>query len=241
MPSIWDITSSCSSSLTRRTTPRYTQGALGSSWTIISLLGDENPISSLRNLLKPQPQYEFGFRSFQLNTTKTNSCLRFPKPLAKPLKIDWTTVMATRGKFARICVEMDLTKPLKPKFMLENKCYNIEPIQTRKVQDIAGPTTKPNKFKYLEEEQAGQEDNPRGRKTNRAGIEKAHTDPLTQLDPSQPKDAKGNGKAEQGQIKAHQQCNQIRTPPLIPTTGASSSTIAEDSSAKAPVCDNGDI
>ncbi|KAL7181683.1 hypothetical protein ACSBR1_040559 [Camellia fascicularis] len=48
------------------------------------------------------------------------------KTIGKPLKIDWTTTMATRGKFARICVEMDLTKPLTPKFVLENKCYNIE-------------------------------------------------------------------------------------------------------------------
>ncbi|KAL7173400.1 hypothetical protein ACSBR2_032792 [Camellia fascicularis] len=44
----------------------------------------------------------------------------------KPLKIDWTTTMATRDKFARICVELDLTKPLKPKFVLEDKCYYIE-------------------------------------------------------------------------------------------------------------------
>ncbi|XP_028104122.1 uncharacterized protein LOC114303175 [Camellia sinensis] len=34
--------------------------------------------------------------------------------------------MATRGKFARVCVEMDLNKPLKPKFMLEGMVYNIE-------------------------------------------------------------------------------------------------------------------
>ncbi|XP_028053714.1 uncharacterized protein LOC114258058 [Camellia sinensis] len=48
------------------------------------------------------------------------------KTIGKPLKIDWTTAMVTRGKFARICVEMDLTKPLIPKFVLEDKCYSIE-------------------------------------------------------------------------------------------------------------------
>ncbi|KAL7193036.1 hypothetical protein ACSBR2_024786 [Camellia fascicularis] len=48
------------------------------------------------------------------------------KTIGKPLNIDWTIAMATRGKFARICVEMDLTKPLIPKFVLEKKWYNIE-------------------------------------------------------------------------------------------------------------------
>ncbi|KAL7221604.1 hypothetical protein ACSBR1_023540 [Camellia fascicularis] len=48
------------------------------------------------------------------------------KNIGKPLKIDWTTAMATRGKFARVYVEMDITKPLIPKFILEKKCYNIE-------------------------------------------------------------------------------------------------------------------
>ncbi|XP_028055739.1 uncharacterized protein LOC114259917 [Camellia sinensis] len=48
------------------------------------------------------------------------------KAIGKPLKIDWNTAMATRGKFARVCVEMDLSKPLKPKFLLEGMVYNIE-------------------------------------------------------------------------------------------------------------------
>lgn len=34
--------------------------------------------------------------------------------------------MATRGKFARVCVEMDLSRPLKPRFSLEGNCYTIE-------------------------------------------------------------------------------------------------------------------
>ncbi|XP_028107813.1 uncharacterized protein LOC114306729 [Camellia sinensis] len=34
--------------------------------------------------------------------------------------------MATRGKFARVCVEMDLSRPLKPRFLLEGNCYTIE-------------------------------------------------------------------------------------------------------------------
>ncbi|XP_028093884.1 uncharacterized protein LOC114293973 [Camellia sinensis] len=48
------------------------------------------------------------------------------KTIGRPLKIDWTTTMATREKFARVCVEIDLSRPLKPKFLLEGNCYFIE-------------------------------------------------------------------------------------------------------------------
>lgn len=33
--------------------------------------------------------------------------------IARTLKVDKTTLIASRGKFARVCVEVDLTKPLK--------------------------------------------------------------------------------------------------------------------------------
>ncbi|KAL7163813.1 hypothetical protein ACSBR2_039852 [Camellia fascicularis] len=210
-------------------------------------------------------RWEPNFKPSEAFETTTAVWVRFPelpieyyqdkvlfaiaKTIGKPLKIDWTTTMATRGKFARICVEMDLTQPLKPKFVLENKCYNIEyeslrsfcflygridhrkkacrfrlpssppddvhivvtstknsstptnvsngnlqsmdtteetfgpwmlvtkhghrPIQPRKAQESTGPTSKPNKFKYLDEGQDRQGDHSRGRKTNRTGTEKA--------------------------------------------------------------------
>ncbi|XP_028071674.1 uncharacterized protein LOC114274015 [Camellia sinensis] len=34
--------------------------------------------------------------------------------------------MATRGRFARVCVKVDLRKPLCPRFLLGKKSYNIE-------------------------------------------------------------------------------------------------------------------
>ncbi|KAI8027505.1 hypothetical protein LOK49_LG02G00221 [Camellia lanceoleosa] len=46
--------------------------------------------------------------------------------IGKPLKIDLTTAMATRGRFARVCIEVDLRKPLCPRFLLGKKSYNIE-------------------------------------------------------------------------------------------------------------------
>lgn len=42
------------------------------------------------------------------------------------MKIDLTTAMATRGRFARVCIEVDLWKPLCPRFVLGIKSYNIE-------------------------------------------------------------------------------------------------------------------
>lgn len=42
------------------------------------------------------------------------------------MKIDDTTALATRGKFARLCVEVDLTKPLLSKFRLRRKICRIE-------------------------------------------------------------------------------------------------------------------
>ncbi|KAI8030114.1 hypothetical protein LOK49_LG01G01350 [Camellia lanceoleosa] len=34
--------------------------------------------------------------------------------------------MATRGRFVKVCIEMDLRKPLCPRFVLGMKSYNIE-------------------------------------------------------------------------------------------------------------------
>ncbi|KAI8010347.1 hypothetical protein LOK49_LG06G00492 [Camellia lanceoleosa] len=48
------------------------------------------------------------------------------RQIGKPLKIDLTTALATRGRFARVCVEVDLRKPLCPQFLLGKKSYNIE-------------------------------------------------------------------------------------------------------------------
>ncbi|XP_028080031.1 uncharacterized protein LOC114281677 [Camellia sinensis] len=87
-------------------------------------------------------QWEPNFKPSEALETTTALWVRFPelpieyyqdkvlyaiaKSIGKPLKIDWTIAMATRGKFSWICVEMDLTKPLKPKFILEGRYYNIE-------------------------------------------------------------------------------------------------------------------
>ncbi|CAL5396478.1 unnamed protein product [Camellia sinensis] len=190
--------------------------------------------------------------------------------IGKPLKIDWTTSMATRGKFAQICVEMDLTKPLKPKFILEGRYYNIEyeslhsfcflcgqidhrkeacrfkeppsqpsaknlavfdeqtlptgsietngnlqhkqteeeafgpwmlatkrgrrAAQHKKAQISTNPTLQQNRFKYLDDGLDGQGESSRGKKTTRAGLDKAQGEHNPQIGPLQYNDPKGKTK-----------------------------------------------
>ncbi|KAH7528625.1 hypothetical protein FEM48_Zijuj05G0092000 [Ziziphus jujuba var. spinosa] len=44
----------------------------------------------------------------------------------RTLKINNTTEMANRGKFARLCVEMDISKPLVPKLVIGSRIQNVE-------------------------------------------------------------------------------------------------------------------
>ncbi|CAN1837966.1 hypothetical protein LINPERHAP1_LOCUS35277 [Linum perenne] len=46
--------------------------------------------------------------------------------VGKPLQIDSQTLLATRGKFARVCVELNLDEPLMPVVGIEGKWYKVE-------------------------------------------------------------------------------------------------------------------
>ncbi|XP_039008461.1 uncharacterized protein LOC120136524 [Hibiscus syriacus] len=48
------------------------------------------------------------------------------KLIGTPLKVDIHTAWTTRGKFARICVEIDLNKPLLSKVRIGKKIFNVE-------------------------------------------------------------------------------------------------------------------
>ncbi|XP_039010330.1 uncharacterized protein LOC120139067 [Hibiscus syriacus] len=48
------------------------------------------------------------------------------KAIGIPLKLDYITAWTTRGRFTRICVEIDLNKPLLPKVRVDNTTFNIE-------------------------------------------------------------------------------------------------------------------
>ncbi|XP_061367964.1 uncharacterized protein LOC133310980 [Gastrolobium bilobum] len=46
--------------------------------------------------------------------------------IGKVLKIDKTTSLGDRGKFARLCVELDLSSPLRGEFILEEEVFKVE-------------------------------------------------------------------------------------------------------------------
>lgn len=52
--------------------------------------------------------------------------MKIGKQIGRPVKIDTTTSLASIGKFARICVEVDLSKSLLAKFTLEEEVLPIE-------------------------------------------------------------------------------------------------------------------
>lgn len=82
--------------------------------------------------------------NFDPQNNKTNKFLvwvRFPKlpieyfeedfmmkigrRIGRPIKVDSTTSLVSKGKFARACIEVDITKPLLSKFTL---CEKVMPI-----------------------------------------------------------------------------------------------------------------
>ncbi|KAL7219922.1 hypothetical protein ACSBR2_012894 [Camellia fascicularis] len=48
------------------------------------------------------------------------------KALGVPLKVDTNTAMAARGKYARVCIEIDLRKPLISHFTISKYTYGVE-------------------------------------------------------------------------------------------------------------------
>ncbi|KAI9079593.1 hypothetical protein K1719_038420 [Acacia pycnantha] len=51
--------------------------------------------------------------------------LNLGNAIGKAIRLDIHTAQRTRGKFARMCVELDLTKPLIPSYFVENQKLNI--------------------------------------------------------------------------------------------------------------------
>ena len=52
--------------------------------------------------------------------------MKVGEKIGKPIRIDRTTGLVSRGKFARLCVEVDITKPLMSKFKLRRRVRRIE-------------------------------------------------------------------------------------------------------------------
>ncbi|XP_057442366.1 uncharacterized protein LOC130734080 [Lotus japonicus] len=64
------------------------------------------------------------FLSPLARVTKTLAWIRIP--VGRPVRVDSNTLRAERGKFARICVELDLTLPVIGKVCIEGHWHRIE-------------------------------------------------------------------------------------------------------------------
>lgn len=56
----------------------------------------------------------------------TTWLIRAGNRIGKTLRVDDTTLVASRGKFARVCVENDLTKPLKAGYRLRERSWKLQ-------------------------------------------------------------------------------------------------------------------
>ncbi|GMP33311.1 hypothetical protein CsSME_00006691 [Camellia sinensis var. sinensis] len=87
-------------------------------------------------------RWEPDFKPYEAGEVATALWVRFPqlpieyyneevlfhiaKAIGKPLKIDLNIAMSTRGRYARVCVEVDLTKPLISRFAISKYTYIVE-------------------------------------------------------------------------------------------------------------------
>ncbi|KAH7836860.1 hypothetical protein Vadar_006602 [Vaccinium darrowii] len=66
------------------------------------------------------------FPNFPLEYCYEKNMFRIAKRLGRPIKADSTTVETKRGRYARVCVEVNLNKPLKSRVLIEGKIYRVE-------------------------------------------------------------------------------------------------------------------
>lgn len=52
--------------------------------------------------------------------------LKIERLIRKPLKVDLTTLSAVRARFAQMCIDIDLNKPLLSKFRLKREVHIVE-------------------------------------------------------------------------------------------------------------------
>ncbi|XP_031127518.1 uncharacterized protein LOC116029609 [Ipomoea triloba] len=101
----------------------------------------EGPWMILDHYLVVQ-EWKPNFTPWKNKTEKLLVWVRFPKlpieyfeedflkkiglSIGRPVKIDTTTSLTTKGKFARVCVELDITKPLLSRFVLNMEEWPVE-------------------------------------------------------------------------------------------------------------------
>lgn len=65
------------------------------------------------------------FLNLPMDYYKQSFLWKIASRIGKPLRVDMTTLSAVRGRFARVCVEVDLSKPLLAKFRLKKRIRKI--------------------------------------------------------------------------------------------------------------------
>lgn len=66
------------------------------------------------------------FPDLPLEYFDSNILFRVGEKIGKPIRIDSATTLISKGNFARLCMEVDITKPLLSKFWLRKKVRKIE-------------------------------------------------------------------------------------------------------------------
>ncbi|CAL5387980.1 unnamed protein product [Camellia sinensis] len=66
------------------------------------------------------------FPNLPIEYYNENVLFHIAKVLGTPLKIDINTAMAARGRYARVCIEMDLRKPLISQIAIGKYIYHVE-------------------------------------------------------------------------------------------------------------------
>ena len=80
-----------------------------------------NHSPTLHQLFKHTYQYFYYYDYYDLSVL-----VKVGEKIGKPIKIDYATSLVSRGHFARICIEVDLEKPLVSKFELRSKVRRVE-------------------------------------------------------------------------------------------------------------------
>lgn len=66
------------------------------------------------------------FPSLSIEYFEDEFLMKIGRDIGRPIRIDNTTSLVSKGKFARMCIEVDITKPLVSKFLLNDKEWPIE-------------------------------------------------------------------------------------------------------------------
>lgn len=66
------------------------------------------------------------FPSLGMEYYDKNVLMALASAVGKPIRVDIRTIEASRGKFARVCVELDLNRPVVGKVWFRNHWFNVE-------------------------------------------------------------------------------------------------------------------